>query len=260
MVFSADNYWDIVKSLAAVFEVSAKEMEKNIKENPFILKQKFDSDYTKIDKVSFYHLTRRLYGDEGLYEGKNLVNMLTRDTLLKQYLQNYGLTFAYENGRIRVFMNGNEIELIDDLSNGFLKIPYLKSRLGYYENSRDFCVNGFLFGDNLKNNDYYRSLLMGPELLFQIANLAGDMDIYYEYRKQSTYYVFKYEIPIDEVIVDGCEKLRNAEKQKLVIKEAIKRIIEYDDLKIGDDNIILRMPDDVNIPSKYFASKQVCED
>lgn len=111
----------------------------------------------------------------------------------------------------------------------------------------------------MKNNNYYRQLSMGPEILFQLAHLVKDLEIYYEFRKLSTYYIYKYEIPIQEVIFDGLEKLDNEEKQMLVLKESIKRIAEYDDRKIIDDNVILRMPDYKKIPEQYFVSKTICE-
>lgn len=258
MTFVTDSYADIIKSLAILFEVTETGIEKLIKENPDSLKKKFDTVCKRIEKVSFYHLTRRLDGDEDSYDGRNLVEVLTGDTALKKYLQNRGLSFVYKNGIIHVFKEGEEIELIEDLSDGFLNIPYLKGRLGVQEDIKDFCINGFLFGDNLKNNIYYRPLSMGPEILFQLAHLVKDLEIYYEFCKSSTYYIFKYEIPIQEVIFDDFGKLNNEEKQLLVLRESIKRIAEYDDRKIVDDNVVLRMPDYEKIPEQYFVSKTIC--
>ena len=110
-----------------------------------------------INKVYFFHISRRLNGFEKDLKGYTLLDLLVNKNILSDFLKKYDIEFKKVNEYIRLYYRGNEILVGGDC--------YLRKRLGYNEKYNDNCFNGFLIKEGLYNNYYLEILKDGPEFI-----------------------------------------------------------------------------------------------
>lgn len=210
-----------------------------------------------IDKVLFFHLSRRLKGTENDTDGQNLLNLLTTENAFSSMLCKHGIVFSKGENHIDVFHNGMLVDW-DKCWNG--NSSYMKSRLGYFKGREDYCFNGFAFKDILYKNSYARNLSGVPEFLGGLIECLNRKDIGSSYMKNSSYYCYEYCIPISRVLLDGHDNYSDYLKELYLIKSVILRLDCYTSsnvrFMIDDDNPILRLRDNDNLESEYFISKE----
>ncbi len=205
--------------------------------------------------IQMYHLSRRLNGTD-LHANQNLETLLIGDSPLSQFFKKHKVTFEKSEGHINLFYKGKLQSLDDEFKYRHGNIYYLKSRLGY-NSEQDYCVNGFAFRSYLEDNYYFSSLSRGPELVQSIAWLLDIDGMVEDYYKNSKYYCIEYLVPMSEVIFDqSYSPDTNYEKTRELLKLAILRL--YEDW-VGcsfscDENLILRLPDDVNMNQEWFVT------
>lgn len=208
-----------------------------------------------IDSVLFYHLSRRLNNYNDDEEVLNLKELLTTENTLKIFLQKNNIHFRYEKGRIEIYYNDSLIQLQDTHS---IDVNYLKWRLGHTDRV-DYCINGFIMFDMLHKNDYTRSLWFGPELIQRLAEYLNFSQLIYDYIENSRFFCYEYCIPISEVIFDKSENLTNDEKRSYLMIGIMKRLYEYFAKNINymddDENLIIRLSDNVNLCNSYLVEK-----
>lgn len=209
-----------------------------------------------IDKVLFFHLTRRLNSNDSIIHSYNLYHLLSTKNIFSEFLAKHNITFKPVENYLEVYYKDKFIPLEDTFLNS-ANIPYLKSRLGYNKDYfQDFCINGFMFKDNIYKNFYANSLSYAPEIIPQLAYLLDLQNLTKDYFENSTYYLLEYLIPIDYIIFDNYESLKD-DKALYFIELIIKRLyLYYFDGSDGinkDDNEILRLADDVNLDETYFV-------
>lgn len=204
----------------------------------------------QIDEVLVYHLSRRLIGTEDNATCENLFTMLTTENPTSIFLKNHGVEFKIKNNSITIINCGKEV-CLDDSSNyreGTLENRarhYFQSRFGQTEFPEDYCFNGFLLGDRLIHNNYFRSLSRCPECVDRLSMLLQNNDIKEDFYKNSKYYCYIYKIPIAEVIFTKYETLSDVGKEMRVLQSVLWRLCEYLTSKFcsDEDNPIVRLPD-----------------
>lgn len=200
-----------------------------------------------IDKVSFYHVSRRL--DDANNYGLSLVEVLAGDSSLSRYLKNYGLTFKYDQG-IELHVNGVKVEIREPKYNSYMK----------YRFSGDYAFKGYAFGDQLENNEIVGIVEGGPEFFGHLFNyIDNDDEIIDHFMEQSKLYQFEYLVPIEDIYFDNYEELSNKEKQLHLIAKALQRLYfyQYDPsfVKSDEDNPIIKMVDDKKLLSRHLVDK-----
>ena len=109
-----------------------------------------------IDKVQLYSISRKLKDTDN--DGLSLLELLTDENSLSNYLKEYGLTFKF-NEEIEMYVNGNKVDIRDEEDH----TPYLKYRFKY-----DYSFKGFPFDDCLMNNEILDRVKYGPEIFMHI--------------------------------------------------------------------------------------------
>lgn len=202
----------------------------------------------KIDKISFYNVSRRL--DNSNNNGLSLVDVLTGDNSLSRYLKGYGLTFKYDR-EIKMYVNGNKVDIPD----GESYKPYLNYRF-----TRDYSFKGFAFDDQLKNNRIMDVVEGGPEFFgYLFEYIDNDDELIDNFIEQSKLYKFEYAVLIEDIYFENYEELTDVEKQYHIIAVAMLRLYfyKYDLEFIEDDeqNPILGMIGDKPLSYKYLINK-----
>lgn len=211
----------------------------------------------QLDSMLFFHLSRRLKGTADSIEGLNLLKVLTTKNKFSEFLKKYKLEFMEDEHHIITFYEGKKIDW-DNWSGGVnCNIPYIKSRLGYYD-KKDFCFNGFAFRDLLERNYYARSLHYCPEIITQLAECIQCKNMVSDYMNNSDYYCYEYKVPIDNVMFLRNENFSNKNKEKKFILHLLGRLMEYSNSYNGIPssdryNIFLKIKDENNMPSEMFV-------
>lgn len=258
---------DMEKSICKLFCMPPTELYKNIK----LLEKSFSND-DYIDKLNMFiqdkaivypneillfHLSRRLHGTEDAREGKNLAELLLSDNPFCSFMKKYDIEFVKGDQHIDVKYKGDIVDW-DKCKTG--NPSYMKSRLGYFEDRKDFCFNGFAMKDLLLKNYYAMSLSDGPEFLERMAECLQCREIRSEYERNSAYFCYEYKLPIEMVIFDGYDNYTTRLKQLHLLRCVLERLYEYQTSNSGlmsdSDNPILRLKDDYDIPSKYYVGKE----
>lgn len=209
----------------------------------------FAKKYLKnsIDKVSFYNVSRRL--EDSNNNGLSFVDVLTSDSTLANYLKNYGLTFKYDQ-EIEMYVNGKKAIIQDDDR----YIPYLKYRF-----TREYSFKGYVFGDQLENNEIIGIVEGGPEFFGHLFNYFDNDELIDNFIEQSKLYKFEYLVPIEDIYFENYEELTNEEKQYHIIAKTMQRLYFYkydpDFVSFDEDNPVIAMVDDKPLLSKYMVNK-----
>ena len=181
------------------------------------LSASFVSEYSdeKIEEVCLCHLTRCIGQPSVLLP---LCKLLTTDNLFSNFLKERNVEFYSKNKNIVMVYKGKPIPPIElyDPDSVDNKHTRLAGRLGWC-GEKDYCVNGFLFGIDLKNStdSYYHTLMDGPELLQDIDSFLNT-NLCQEYKKCSKYYLAIAKVPLNKIIYDdGLNNGRDRTKQYL---------------------------------------------
>lgn len=213
---------------------------------------------TMPDMISLYHLSRRL-NDDTDFGGSNLYELLVTDNSITRFLQKHGFKFEDVKGHIEFSFKNKKIVFPEHRMEP--KINYMKLRLGYYPGRQDFCVNGFTFRETLLKNSYARELEDGPEFIVKLAEFVNDYTIIDDFKQHSTYYCFRYDVPLTRVVFDKADSLLERDKAKYFLKACLLRMLE--DMQNGRaaiqdlTNPMVRLTDNDNIMMSSLVSKEV---
>lgn len=208
---------------------------------------------TELDYIQMYHLSRRLNGTD-LSECNNLKNLLLKDSELSKFFEKYEITFRKHENYIDIFYKNMLIDLNDEKYEDYQS--NIKFRL-----KEDYCINGFAFRENLKDDDYYLTLRhYGPEIVYSVQNLLNVDNMICDYKHNSQYYCIEYLIPISKIIFDGNETCVNdLDKTKFLLKESIKRLCNVRICK-QSENLVLRLPDNEDVHQEWYVSTENLSD
>lgn len=207
--------------------------------------------------IQMFHLSRRLDGTD-LKANNNLKQLLLEDSPLSNFFKKHKVTFRSSEGHIDLYYKGKLQPLDNEFRYDGGNIYYLKSRLGYND-SKDYCVNGFAFRPYLKNNCYFSSLLKCPEIVYNIEGFLDIQEMSNDYYNNSKYYCIEYLIPMTDVIFDmGYPPETVNEKTVEFLHQAILRL--YDEWRGSnfecDENLILRLSDDACVKPEWFVKAE----
>lgn len=210
----------------------------------------------EIDEILVFHFSRRLNSEEDV-SSYNLYDLLLKETSISNFLKKYDISFKMGEEHLELFYKGT----LKEFGNSHdPKVAYMKTRMGYFKSSPDYCVNGLAFRDLIYRNYYCKSLFVGAEFLNQLFEVLEREDVRREYIKNSKYYCLEYKIPIEKVIFCEREQLSLLGKKKKIVFEVLKRLYNYyvqgNNYIDDEDNPLLRLEDDDNIESRYFVSKK----
>lgn len=213
---------------------------------------------TRIDRVQFFHLGRRLNEAKDDVAGYNLLTLLSTNNPFRVFLSRKGVEFVPVDGHYEIKHRGKALRLNQDWET---QVQYLRNRLGYSPKYIDTCFNGFAFRDLLNLNPYMNDLSGVPEFINVLASYLGRMDIAFDYYESSTYYCYEYCVPLTRVIFDGKDGLTNDEKEMYFLNQILHRLFDYhvtDKAYLSDEgNPILRLEDTDTMPVEFFVAKEV---
>lgn len=201
-----------------------------------------------IDEIMFVHLARRLNGDND-NTGYNLVDVLTKETTLSNYLKDYDLTFKY-NQYIKMYIKDKEVDITDNL--------YLKDR--FESKHQDYSIGGYVFMDCIKDNDYYNIAIGGPKFFGHLYPYDIDDDaIIDNFIENSIFYQFEYAVPIKDIEFENYEDLDEKERMYHIIIIALQRLYfcKYDPMFNKQENQVVKMSNNKNIDAKYLVNKKI---
>ncbi|WP_129739100.1 hypothetical protein [Massilimicrobiota timonensis] len=184
----------------------------------FLIKEKRE----EVTEIYAYHLARLISVPKKLYPLKEL---LTTHNDLTDFLSQHRIYFREKNNELILYINDREIKREEIQSSN----RHLFTRIGYYDNVQgDYCINGFAFFNDIKNNsdDYYLSLINGPEILFDLDIYINEKtgvksDLCQEYMKRTDYYSVVFKAPLSEIIFDGKDNIIKEEKEHYFLQIAL---------------------------------------
>lgn len=257
------KYFNLERNeLLTLFDKVDKEIEKNsIAGNEVIQDDIFENfiDNKKpvdlIDQIEFYHLSRRLNSNkkDGNDRGLNLRELLLTENEISSFLKEFGIEFNTNQEAISLIYKGKRIPL-DNSENR------LRLRLGYCEKT-DYNFSGHALRDRIYINDYAEELSRAPEFISDIEKyikkfLGEKIDMVQKFEENSTYFCFKYCVPLEKVVFKGKENLSDIEKQKDLIKAILMRLYSYHIKEESDgNNIELKLKENEVMESKYYIEK-----
>lgn len=224
-----------------------------------------NSGHEKIEKIQFFHLTRKL-NCSSENTTNNLLTLLTEKTPLSEFLEEYELKFKkHPKGHIGLEHKGELLDFTDlsDTKEKENSYCYLRRRLGYDKEMLDFCVNGLSFFYKIEQSHYFRNLLYGPEFIQKLAEYLNIDNLISDYFNKSSYQCIQYNVPFDMIIFDGLDHIYNtdAKKETLFLRKSLE-LFKYDERgNYGNyDNLILRLYDDCSASSDFFVSTYTLDD
>lgn len=128
----------------------------------------------------------------------NLQEVLKRDTVISGMLSHYGLIFDIENKILNC--NGEKYDIDYEKYRGRRFLSELDEKLDRiaYRVYYDYCVNGFLLNDNVK--DYGTSIHERPEFLITLVGLSQKVEELDEFwRNHSKSYVVNFYATLEQV-------------------------------------------------------------
>lgn len=195
------------------------------------------------NNILLYHLSRRLKDSSD--DAYNLVDLLTKENTVRDFLFAEGLTFQKDSSKIKVYYNNEEVIFDTQGTNCLL----LENRF-----SIDTCINGFIINGKFDNYDHLED---GPEFMVKLIeymkekNIFQDESILEKYKSQSEYYCYIYKVPIKIIEIDGINK---EYLEKVPLKYKILQLI------ISDSSTIIRLPDEFNLSKDYLIHKYKIKD
>lgn len=128
----------------------------------------------------------------------NLQEVLKQDTVISRMLSNYGLKFDIENKILSCNGKNYDIDYEKYCGHNFLsELDEQLNRIAhrvYY----DYCVNGFLFNDNVK--DYGTDIHERPEFLMTLVGLSPKAEELEKFwRSHSKSYVVNFYVTLEQV-------------------------------------------------------------
>lgn len=211
----------------------------------------------KIDSFLFFHFSRRLRTATASKDGLCLFDLLLTDNAFSRFLKAYGITFLRKDEHIILFFQGKEQDL---KKHNVPCADRLRCRLGQVKIRQDTCFNGFAIREGLTKNDYFGYLSDVPELIKDICTLLGIKRLGQDYWKNSDYYCFEYKVPVKFVIFDDLgDSATERDKIHFFLNSIYKRLrmhVECGFDNHDDDNLIIRLPDQMNMRQEWFASKE----
>lgn len=168
----------------------------------------------KIDEIYLCHLTRNIDCPPVLFP---LQTILTTVNSISSFLKDNELEFDYIDNQIRMKYKNAIIpkSVISPVGEKEYYHRRLINRFGYGE-TKDFCVNGFLFAINPETSTegYYNHLMRGPEFLQDIDMLLST-DYCSVFRELSKNYFAFCRVPLNKVIFDGKDWINNLEDRTI---------------------------------------------
>lgn len=262
----ARNSLSLKRGVIDFLNFSEEELEQvfvtmdSVEEDPYDWTKSFLEEYgidSSLDSIQMFHLTRRLNGTD-LTTNNNLEQLLIGETPVSEFFKRYDVTFKKRAGHMEMYYKGYLQPLDDEFYSGPGNMAYIKSRLGYFD-AQDYCINGFAFRSHLEMQSYYRSLSRCPELVDNIGRFFEIDNMVVDYSNNSRYYCIEYLIPLSEVIFDLANPPESElEKTLIFLVNAIVRL--YKEWRhssfICDDNLILRLEDDVETKKEWFVNAE----
>lgn len=211
---------------------------------------------TPIDKILFFHLSRRLNSSSEPI-GNNLYDLLSSSNDTTDFLKEHDVELVLEDNHFVIIHKGKRVSLENNCETN---APYLRWRLGYTKRI-DYCINGFMLKDLLYKNSYARDLYYAPELIGCLASFLNRPDICIDYRNNGTYYCFEYCVPLEDVLFDDSELLSPQDKELYLLTKVLNRLHDYHTTEpnyiFDHDNPIIRLADTATMPSSYCISKEI---
>ncbi|MFQ6791897.1 MAG: hypothetical protein ACLRT4_03815 [Thomasclavelia sp.] len=257
----------IEQSLCKILNIGKEELYKIIDEcykkhqenhQVLVLDEQYDffdgfvkeNQIKRIDQVMLMHLSRRLVDDQD-NNGYNLVDTLTKETSISNFMKKYDVSFKYDE-HIKMFVDDKEIDL--DNGDDSFSYYYLKNRFGY--RYKDFNFKGYMFGDNLENSEIYQIHAEGPEF-FGYLFLFSDDKMIDDFYNESKYYQYEYLVPIDMICFEDYDDLSNSEKQRHIIVNCLQRLYnyKYDPLMNDTENKVIGILEQQSLSEKYLINK-----
>lgn len=271
MIFDTRTYDSMKASLAEYFDISCEELVEFIMEaadnaqkksqwafDTTVFEAELDAFFEnleineEIEGVMCFHFSRRLnetYGDMRTY---NLKALLLSDNPMSYFLKENGYEFFEDDDHLVFQYHGEEyFPEQGSESSGAL----LANRLGRNCGEADYCFNGLALGDSLMRNLYARRLFDGPEFLISLSEYMGDDSLLEKYQNKSTFYCYRFTLPVEDIIIDGHECFEKEDIIWYLIHQMAYRIMIYEDGRkpsSDDDNPIIRVADNCVLPSEYI--------
>lgn len=148
-----------------------------------------------------------------------LPHVLTRKTILSDYLRKLGFEFSFDDKKITMRRYGEIVDLEK------LHFSNLKMRLGGEKTINDFNVNGYLCIGEFELAAI-RGWLGSPEILKSLANAFREKSIADNYADIciNNYYM-SFEVPIEEVDIEGFDDWINEDrKTEILLKYTINAL------------------------------------
>ena len=213
------------------------------------------------EEILFFHLTRRLIGAENDSTGYNLVQLLTTQNSFSDFLKEFEIVFKKGSQHIDTIYKGELVDWDKCVCANQANRSYMKKRLGFITGYEDYCFNGLAFQDRILKNDYTRNLFFSPEFLMNLGECLDCKSMAKTYFANSRYFCYEYRLPMHDVIFDNYSECTNEQKPYYFIRCVLERLIDYQVSfhreMFDDDNPILRLSDESNMPSQYYIDRKV---
>jgi hypothetical protein len=179
----------------------------------------------RIDSMIVSHITPRKSIDSVWKEGlMTLPHVLTKKTILSDYLQKLGFEFSFDNKKIIMKRNGEIVDVEKlDFSN-------LKMRFGGEKTLNDFNVNGYLFIDEFELVAV-RGWLGSPEILKSLANSYRKNSIADNYADRCINYYVSFEVPIEKVDIEGFPDWLDEDRKTEILLKYTINALAYEESK-----------------------------
>ena len=263
MVLSLSSYFDItidelyqyIDYAASRANINGEPFNTDIFQNELITIFSNLSPEKVIDEMYVYHLTRRL--NDADLSCTNLKNLLLKENAFSLFLKKHNVTFLERDNHPILYYCGKEVDLGNTTD---VDVLYLRERLGYNFESKDYCINGFAFKDLLMKNTYTYNLYECPEIIDVLSRYFNDASIKMDYFNNSKYYCFTYKLKLNNILFDENDSWKVEDKINYFIVQLSLRLLMYMDNNqqklYDDDNPIIRIIDDVRISSKDIIEQE----
>lgn len=193
-----------------------------------------DEDWLEFDYIYFFHVISTIDNLEtvnklGLID---LRETCSKETALRNYLRNQGVSFDFEDG-INIKINNKSYNLGKyDSDEVISDVEYWKAYHAEYLFHRldfDYNLNGFLYLQNVYNDSSYKDLKNTSEFLDRLSRYTENANISSIWRNNSVPYILKCKIDCDQVTLgNGLTWRTKHEISKQLIEIAIRSIVDFE--------------------------------